>query len=138
MADYFPCVSLLGTDQLRYNMINSRSVFNLAGSQKLSIIIYGPQVLHVSIFNMGVLIGVKAYRQPPSDILLFSNIFSILKIFVIYLTMSTCFTNQYMTMFIQWTPFRATTTAFALGQGSSTSSQKTQRDCIRQSFVFTT
>jgi len=68
-------------------------VFNISGSEKLSILIYGPFVLLVSIFNMGVLIGVKAYREPPSDILLFANVFSIMKILVIYITMSTSSRN---------------------------------------------
>jgi len=45
-------------------------------------------MLIISIFNLGVLIGVKAFREPPSDIIILANIFAVVKIFTIFITMS--------------------------------------------------
>jgi hypothetical protein len=67
----------------------SREVFSLAGSEKISIIVYGPLMLLVSIFNLAVLIGAKAFREPPADILILANLFAVVKILVIFITMST-------------------------------------------------
>ena len=45
-------------------------------------------MLLLSLFNLAVLVGVKAFREPPSDILILTNIFAGVKTVVIFVTMS--------------------------------------------------
>ena len=45
-------------------------------------------MLIISIFNLGVLIGVKAFREPPSDIIILANISAVVKLIIIFITLS--------------------------------------------------
>lgn len=50
--------------------------------------------LATSIFNVCVLLGVRALKEPPSDILLVLTLYSITRAFLIYATVSTPLPTQ--------------------------------------------
>lgn len=60
----------------------------MSGNERMIYLSVGTVDLAVSIFNVGVLIGVRALKEPPSDILLVLTTFSIVRTLLIDTTIS--------------------------------------------------
>ena len=88
MSDPFLCRGLADPLEVRYMITRSRDFFSMTSVEKTVYLAVGSFDLIIAIFNLIVLITVRALREPPSDILLILTIFAIIKTLLIYFTIS--------------------------------------------------
>jgi hypothetical protein len=78
-------------------LFQQRAYFPISGSERTIYLSVGSVDLAVSIFNVAVLVGVRALKEPPSDILLMLTVYSIVKTGLIYTTLSSSDYSQFTT-----------------------------------------
>lgn len=104
------------THRLRFNQVYfppHRAYFPIQGTERIIYICVGSLSLAVAVFNIIVLMKVRALKEPPSDILIMLSIYSITRTVLIDATLSSSHFTQSM-MISTLDPLQQLSMTFAL------------------------
>lgn len=113
MSEPFLCRDLSDPTAVRYVLGRCRDFFSMTSVERTVYLSVGTFDLVIAIFNLIVLITVRALREPPSDILLILTVFAIVKTLLIFITISTASLNQFTMTSSRLTPTPPTSIASA-------------------------